>query len=67
MIRIAGIGCIYGFGGSVPMIGIAGISCIYGFGGSMRQKKNYGAIDNFRLAAAFFIVAIHTGPLQSFS
>lgn len=33
----------------------------------MRQKKNYGAIDNFRLAAAFFIVAIHTGPLQSFS
>lgn len=33
----------------------------------MRQRKNYGAIDNFRLAAALFIVAIHTGPLQSFS
>ncbi len=33
----------------------------------MRQKKNYAAIDNFRLAAALLIVAIHTSPLQSFS
>ena len=33
----------------------------------MRQKKTYGAIDNFRLAAALLIVAIHTGPLDSFS
>ncbi|EOS22736.1 hypothetical protein C806_03348 [Lachnospiraceae bacterium 3-1] len=33
----------------------------------MRQRKNYGAIDQFRLVAALFIVAIHTGPLQSFS
>ena len=32
----------------------------------MRQKKTYGAIDNFRLAAALLIVAIHTGPLDSF-
>lgn len=33
----------------------------------MRQRKNYGAIDNFRLIAAFLIVAIHTSPLESFS
>ena len=33
----------------------------------MRQKKNYAAIDNFRLAAALLIVGIHTSPLQSFS
>lgn len=33
----------------------------------MRQKKNYGAVDNFRLAAALLIVAIHTAPLASFS
>ncbi|MCI8484626.1 MAG: acyltransferase family protein [Lachnospiraceae bacterium] len=33
----------------------------------MRQRKNYGAIDNFRLAAALLIVAIHTAPLSSFS
>ena len=33
----------------------------------MRQKKTYGAIDNFRLAAALLIVAIHTGPLGSLS
>ena len=33
----------------------------------MRQKKSYGAIDNFRLAAALLIVAIHTAPLASFS
>lgn len=34
---------------------------------SMRQRKNYVAIDNFRLAAALLIVAIHTSPLKSFS
>ena len=33
----------------------------------MKQRKNYGAIDNFRLAAAMLIVAIHTAPLASFS
>lgn len=33
----------------------------------MRQRRSYGAIDNFRLAAAFLIVAIHTAPLESFS
>ena len=33
----------------------------------MRQKKNYGAIDNFRFLAALLIVAIHTSPLASFS
>ncbi len=33
----------------------------------MRQRKNYAAIDNFRLIAALLIVAIHTGPLESFS
>ena len=33
----------------------------------MRQRKNYGAIDDFRLIAAFLIVAIHTSPLESFS
>ncbi len=33
----------------------------------MRQRKNYAAIDNFRLAAAMMIVAIHTAPLASFS
>ena len=33
----------------------------------MKQRKNYGAIDNFRLAAALLIVAIHTAPLASFS
>ncbi len=33
----------------------------------MRQRKNYAAIDNFRLAAALLIVAIHTSPLKSFS
>ena len=33
----------------------------------MGYRKNYGAVDNFRLAAAFLIVAIHTSPLQSFS
>ena len=33
----------------------------------MRQRKNYAAIDNFRLIAAFLIVAIHTSPLKSFS
>lgn len=32
----------------------------------MRQRKNYAAIDNFRLVAALLIVAIHTGPLESF-
>ena len=33
----------------------------------MRRRKNYGAVDNFRLIAAFLIVAIHTAPLESFS
>lgn len=33
----------------------------------MRQKKNYAAIDNFRLVAALLIVAIHTAPLDSLS
>lgn len=33
----------------------------------MRQSKSYAAIDNFRLAAALLIVAIHTAPLESFS
>ena len=33
----------------------------------MRQRKNYAAIDNFRLIAALLIVAIHTAPLASFS
>lgn len=32
----------------------------------MRQRQNYGAIDNFRLVAALLIVAIHTAPLASF-
>ena len=32
----------------------------------MKQRKNYAAIDNFRLVAALLIVAIHTGPLESF-
>ena len=31
----------------------------------MKQKRNYGAIDNFRLVAALLIVAIHTAPLES--
>ncbi len=33
----------------------------------MKRRKNYGAIDNFRLAAALLIVAIHTAPLSVFS
>lgn len=33
----------------------------------MKQRKNYAAIDNFRLAAALMIVAIHTSPLKSFN
>ena len=33
----------------------------------MRQRKNYVAVDNFRLIAALLIVAIHTAPLASFS
>lgn len=33
----------------------------------MRHRKNYAAIDNFRLVAALLIVAIHTAPLASFS
>lgn len=32
----------------------------------MRQRKNYAAVDNFRLIAALLIVAIHTAPLASF-
>lgn len=33
----------------------------------MRHRKNYAAIDNFRLVAALLIIAIHTAPLASFS
>lgn len=33
----------------------------------MRQRKNYAAVDNFRLVAALLIVAIHTAPLESFN
>lgn len=33
----------------------------------MRRRKTYDAVDNFRLAAALLIVAIHTAPLKSFS
>lgn len=32
----------------------------------MRTRKNYAAIDDFRLVAALLIVAIHTAPLESF-
>ncbi|HWT75035.1 MAG TPA: serine racemase VanT catalytic subunit [Mobilitalea sp.] len=30
----------------------------------MKQSKEYGGIDNFRIIAAFLIVAIHTSPLS---
>lgn len=30
-------------------------------------KENYGGLDGFRLAAALFVIAIHTSPLASFS
>lgn len=33
----------------------------------MRQRKNYAAIDGFRIIAALLIVAIHTAPLSSFN
>ena len=33
----------------------------------MRTKTNYGGLDNFRLAAALLVVAIHTSPLTSLS
>ena len=33
----------------------------------MKQRKNYAAIDTFRLAAALMIVEIHTSPLKSFN
>lgn len=33
----------------------------------MNTRKEYGAIDYFRIAAAFMIVAIHTGPLEDIS
>lgn len=33
----------------------------------MGYRKNYGALDYFRLVAAFMIVAIHTSPLKSFN
>lgn len=35
--------------------------------GAAIRELNYGAIDNFRLAAALLIVAIHTAPLSVFS
>ncbi|MCM1025029.1 MAG: serine racemase VanT catalytic subunit [Roseburia sp.] len=31
------------------------------------QRKTYGGLDGFRLAAALLVVAIHTSPLASFS
>ena len=33
----------------------------------MKQSKRYDGLDRFRLAAAAFVVAIHTSPLASFS
>ena len=33
----------------------------------MNDKKSYTGIDGFRFLAAFFIIAIHTSPLSSFS
>lgn len=33
----------------------------------MNEKKSYTGIDGFRFLAAFFIIAIHTSPLSSFS
>lgn len=33
----------------------------------MNTRKEFAAIDYFRLAASFMIVAIHTGPLEDFS
>lgn len=32
-----------------------------------KTQKNYGGLDTFRLAAALFVVAIHTSPLASIS
>lgn len=32
----------------------------------MRTKPNYGGLDRFRIAAALFVIAIHTSPLASF-
>ena len=32
----------------------------------MTEKKQYGGLDWFRMAAAFLVVAIHTSPLASF-
>ena len=33
----------------------------------MRTKTNYGGLDNFRLAAALLVVAIHTSPLTQYN
>ncbi|MBD5393346.1 MAG: serine racemase VanT catalytic subunit [Lachnospiraceae bacterium] len=33
----------------------------------METKQNYGILDNFRVAAALLVIAIHTSPLMSFS
>lgn len=33
----------------------------------MDTKENYGWLDNFRLAAAVLVIAIHTSPLTTFS
>ena len=33
----------------------------------LAQKKQFGILDGFKLAAAFLVVAIHTSPLASFS
>ena len=33
----------------------------------MEQKQRFGGLDRFKFIAAFFVVAIHTSPLSSFS
>lgn len=33
----------------------------------MNTQKNYGRLDQFRLIAAFLVIAIHTSPLTTFS
>lgn len=33
----------------------------------MQDKKQWGALDYFRIAAACLVIAIHTAPLSSFS
>lgn len=33
----------------------------------MKQSNNYAGIDYFRLIAALFVIAIHTGPFESYN